>query len=235
MEPLAIHIHEIPGVGLGADGETGDVRRRAEELQRSGVGAAGGFQLPRVGREGLGDAGGLALLVSQQGADVVVEVFHPFPVAHFRRGLDDRLDEVQGRLVVLQHLGGHGEVVQVLPVVGEVLRYMMLIPQHPLHPPDQVLHRAVIIALGHHGVGRGGVAGTVHHRLADGVVQLPAVHAGKHAGVGLLTEVLPAPVIRADGVGFRLRDLRRLGVDGQQGRGHGSSQEQGQDFFAFHA
>jgi len=43
MEPLALHIHKVPSVGLGADGEAGDVRRRAEELERSGVGAAGGI------------------------------------------------------------------------------------------------------------------------------------------------------------------------------------------------
>ncbi len=235
MEPLALHIHEVPGVGLGADGEAGDVRRRAEELHRSGVGAAGGFQLPGVGREGLGDAGDLALLVGQQGADVVVEVFYPFPVCGQRpRMVKGRLDEVQGRLVVLRHFGGHGEVVQVLPVVGEVPRHMMLIPQHPFHPPDQVLHRAVVL-LGHHSVGGGGFAGAVHDSLADRIVERTVIDSGEHAGVGLLAEVLPAPVVHADGVGFRLRGFRRLGGDGQQGRGHGSGQEQGHDFFAFHA
>ena len=57
MEPLTIHIHEVPGVGLAADGEAGDVRRPAQELQRSGVGTAGRFQFPGVGGEGLGDVG----------------------------------------------------------------------------------------------------------------------------------------------------------------------------------
>ena len=57
MEPLAVHIHQIPGVGLAADGEAGDVRRPAQELHRSGVGAAGRFQFPGMGREGLSDAG----------------------------------------------------------------------------------------------------------------------------------------------------------------------------------
>ena len=55
MEPLAVHIHEVPGVGLAADGEAGDVRRPAQELQRSGVGPAGRFQLPDMGSEGLRD------------------------------------------------------------------------------------------------------------------------------------------------------------------------------------
>ena len=57
MEPLAVHVHEVPGVGLAADGEAGDVRRPAQELHRSGVGTAGRFQFPGVGGEGLGDAG----------------------------------------------------------------------------------------------------------------------------------------------------------------------------------
>ena len=72
MEPLTIHIHEVPSVGLTADGEAWDVRRGAEELQRSGVGPAGRFQLPGVGGEGLGDAGCLSLFIGQQGADVIV-------------------------------------------------------------------------------------------------------------------------------------------------------------------
>ncbi len=55
MEPLIIHTHEIPDVGLIADGEAGDVHRRAE-LRCSGVGALGSFQLPDVGFEGLRDA-----------------------------------------------------------------------------------------------------------------------------------------------------------------------------------
>ena len=222
-------------MGLTADGEAWDVRRGAEELQRSGVGPAGRFQLPGVGGEGLGDAGCFSLLVGQQGADVVVEGFHPFPVCGQRpRMVKGGLDKVQGRLVVFRHLGGHGEVVQVPPVVGEVPRHMVFIPQHPFHPPDQVLHRAVVIALGHHGVG-GILAGAVHHGLPDGVVQLPAVRAGEHLRAGLRAEVLPAPVVRADGVGFRLRGFRRLGGNGQQGRSHGAGEKQGQDFFAFHA
>ena len=215
MEPLAIHIHEVPGVGLAADGEAGDVRRPAQELQRSGVGPAGRFQLPGVGGEGLGDAGCFSLLIGQQGADVVVEVFHPFPVRHLRRGLNDRLDEVQGRLVVFRHLGGHGEVVQVPPVVRKALGHMVFIPQNALHAPDQLFHRTVV-RLAHLRVGGGGVAGPVQHRLADGVVQLPAVHAGEHLRAGLLGEVLPAPVIRADGVGGGRLGLvlRRLGGEG---------------------
>ena len=44
-------------MGLGADGEAGDVRRRAEELEGSGVGTAGGFQFSRMRREGLCDSG----------------------------------------------------------------------------------------------------------------------------------------------------------------------------------
>lgn len=59
-------------MGLTADGEAWDVRRGAEELQRSGVGPAGRFQLPGVGGEGLGDAGCLSLFIGQQGADVIV-------------------------------------------------------------------------------------------------------------------------------------------------------------------
>ncbi len=146
------------------------------------------------------------------------------------------LDKVQGRLVVLRHLSGHSEVVQVLPVVGEVLRHMVFIPKNALHAPDQLFHCAVVL-LGYHGVGGSGVAGPVHHGLTDGVVQLPAVHAGEHLRAGLLGEVLPAPVIRADGVvGGRLGlVLRRLGGGGQQGRSHGFDQKQGQGFSVFHA
>lgn len=43
MELLPIHIHEVPGVGLAADGEAGDVSRGAQEIHRSGVGAVGRF------------------------------------------------------------------------------------------------------------------------------------------------------------------------------------------------
>ena len=204
MEPAPLHVHEVSGVGLAADGEAGDVRRPAQELHCSGVGTAGRFQLPGMGGEGLGDAGCFSLLVGQQGAEVVVEGFHPFPVRHLLRGLNDRLDEVQGHLVIFRHLGGYGEVIQVLPVVGEALGHMVFIPQHTLHAPNQLFHRAVVL-LGHHGVGGGGSAGPVQHRLADGVVQLPAVHAGEHLRAGLLREVLPAPVVRADGVGFWLQ------------------------------
>ena len=55
MEPLAVQIYEVPGVGLAADGEAGDIRRSAQELQRSGVGTAGCFQFPDMGSEGLRD------------------------------------------------------------------------------------------------------------------------------------------------------------------------------------
>ena len=172
-------------------------------------------------------------MIGRQGTDIIVEVFHPFPIRHLRCGLHDRLDEVQGHLVVLRHPGGHGEVVQVLPVIGEVLRYMVFIPQDALHAPDQLFHRAVVL-LAHLCVGGGGIAGAVQHRLADGIVQFLAVHAGEHLRAGLLGEVLPAPVVRADGVGGGRLGLllRRLGRDGQQGHGHGASEKQGQNGFS---
>lgn len=36
MEPLAVHIHEVPDVGFSTDGEADNVRRRTEELYRVG-------------------------------------------------------------------------------------------------------------------------------------------------------------------------------------------------------
>ena len=112
----------------------------------------------------------------------------------------------------------------------------MLIPQNALHAAHQLFHRAVVL-LGHLRVSGGGTTGPVQHRLADGVVQLPAVHAGEHLRAGLLGEILPAPVVRADGVGGGRLGLllRRLGGDGQQGRGHGAGEKQGQGFSVFHA
>ena len=65
-----------------------------------------------------------------------------------------------------------GGMTAALLAVPEVLWHMMFVTQHPFHPPDQVLHRAVVIALGHHGVG-GILAGAVHHGLPDGVVHIP--------------------------------------------------------------
>ena len=43
VEPLAVHIHEVPGVVACADGDTWDVSRPAQEAERSGIGAAGCF------------------------------------------------------------------------------------------------------------------------------------------------------------------------------------------------
>ena len=79
----------------------------------------------------------------------------------------------------------------------------MLIPHNALHPGQQVLDGAVL-AVAHHRVGGGGVAGAVHQRLPDGVVERPVIGGGEHVRVGALGEVLPAPLGGADGVGFRL-------------------------------
>ena len=63
MEPLAVRVDHIPGVVAGADGEAGDASRPAQELERSGVGAAGRLQFPAVLGKGAGHARRLALFV----------------------------------------------------------------------------------------------------------------------------------------------------------------------------
>ena len=220
MEPCPVRVDQIPGVIVCADGDAGDVRRDAEELHGPGVGAAGGVQLPGVGGEGLGYSRSGPDLVGRQGFEVVVEIGDLFPVqAHCPDLLDDRLDEVQRRLVLLRRFGGYGEVVQIGVVVGQVLRYMVRIPCDPFRAAQQVIDCAVV-PIAHHGVGvavAGGVLRPlIHQRLADGVVELTGIGPGEHGGIGLLAEVLPAPVVGADGVaggggcpslrGWRLRE-----------------------------
>ena len=120
MEPLPVHVDQIPCVVAGADGDAGYVRRPAQETERSGIGAASRFQLPGVWGEGIGHARRPASVVGQQGPKIIVEVRNLFPVCHPGCGPDDGLDKVIRFPVVLRHGGGHREVVQVLPVVGEV-------------------------------------------------------------------------------------------------------------------
>ena len=66
----------------------------AQELERSGVGAAGRLQFPAVLGKGAGHARRLALFVGQQGTQVVVQVLHLFAVrVQLRRFCDDGLDD----------------------------------------------------------------------------------------------------------------------------------------------
>ena len=68
------------------------------------------------------------------------------------------------------------------------LNDMMLIPYNALHPAQQILHGAVF-AVAHHRVGGGGVAGAVHQRLTDGVVERPVIGGGEHVRVGVLPTI----------------------------------------------
>ena len=106
MEPPSIRVDKVPGVVFSADGDAGDTHRTAEELEIVGVVAAGTFQFSAVRGKGPNDSSNGFFVIGHQGAQVVVQVLHLFPVApHLVCRANDRLDKVIGRLVDFGHLG----------------------------------------------------------------------------------------------------------------------------------
>lgn len=78
MQPLSVHIDEIPCMISGADGYTRDIRSTAEEFERLSVGAAGGLQFSGMWGECPRNSSGGFSVIGQKCAEVAIEVLHFF-------------------------------------------------------------------------------------------------------------------------------------------------------------